>query len=536
MTDTPDMPSTPDAPDSADPLRLIDRYLDDDLSPDEVAQLNAWIKSSSANAALFADKSMIHARLADVLTHADPSQAELAPADTEAPLASLPIQRARDDRVGRSYSPYAAAAVLLLVAGIAASLLWRADSNPTQPATTQSRTVTVTLTDARGAVWGAGSLDADTGVGPIDAGTPLTLDAGVAEIVLDSGAVVKLAGPTELTVTGANSARLSRGRVVAFVPESAHGFCVDTPDMRVTDLGTRFGVRVDPAGASDVQVFEGHVHVRGGPAAAAIDRELAVGQGLRTDGGKVEDTVATSEQAFLDRAPLTEVALPATDASAEVVRRAGPLAYWRFETTDSLVSPNAMGDTLTARLRGDATVDAGGVTFGERGDGVVTVGDPIAGLMRGDYTMELWVRPSGSLSGMIAVQRVGDGHAAALMLTPVGARPGFVRFVHRIPAGLGGGQELFSPEPLTPEQWHHLVAVRRGTRLVMYVDGHEVASTSNATGSIEDSVQMHLGRRMSDTLRDARAYVGRVDEVAVYPHALTADAVYRHYAAVRYAR
>ncbi|MCX6952130.1 MAG: DNRLRE domain-containing protein, partial [Verrucomicrobia bacterium] len=45
----------------------------------------------------------------------------------------------------------------------------------------------------------------------------------------------------------------------AEVPEPAHGFTIDTPDLKVVDLGTRFGVTAGAAGDSHVFVFEGEV-------------------------------------------------------------------------------------------------------------------------------------------------------------------------------------------------------------------------------------------------------------------------------------
>ena len=59
----------------------------------------------------------------------------------------------------------------------------------------------------------------------------------------------------------ANSLKLNRGTLTAVVPPNAIGFTVESPTSKTEDLGTEFGVRVNLAGDSDVEVFKGTVQV-----------------------------------------------------------------------------------------------------------------------------------------------------------------------------------------------------------------------------------------------------------------------------------
>lgn len=93
----------------------------------------------------------------------------------------------------------------------------------------------------------------------LKAGTRLAMTRGLAEIRFKSGATVILSGPCRLELTDGNSANLLRGKVAARVPESAIGFEVRTPQGKVIDLGTEFGVSVGETGNADVFVFEGKV-------------------------------------------------------------------------------------------------------------------------------------------------------------------------------------------------------------------------------------------------------------------------------------
>ena len=69
--------------------------------------------------------------------------------------------------------------------------------------------------------------------------------------------------PTKLQVRDAMHCRLIEGTVTAEVPEPAHGFTIDTADLKVKDLGTRFGLTTGATGNSQVRVFQGEVEVGG---------------------------------------------------------------------------------------------------------------------------------------------------------------------------------------------------------------------------------------------------------------------------------
>lgn len=84
----------------------------------------------------------------------------------------------------------------------------------------------------------------------------------MATIRFESGATVTLEAPSVLEVESAMKCRLLEGSVVADVPESAHGFTIDTAKMKVVDLGLAFGVTATALGDYHVFVFEGEVTVK----------------------------------------------------------------------------------------------------------------------------------------------------------------------------------------------------------------------------------------------------------------------------------
>ncbi|MEM9015956.1 MAG: FecR family protein [Verrucomicrobiota bacterium] len=124
--------------------------------------------------------------------------------------------------------------------------------------TPQGETV-ATLIDAENCRWEGSELPTQEGarLGP----GRLALAEGMATIRFDSGAEVTLEAPTVLEVASSMSCQLVEGSVVADVPDSAHGFTIDTEKLEVIDLGTRFGVTSTPVGGSHVFVFDGEVKV-----------------------------------------------------------------------------------------------------------------------------------------------------------------------------------------------------------------------------------------------------------------------------------
>lgn len=111
----------------------------------------------------------------------------------------------------------------------------------------------------------------------------LALVEGIATLKFKSGAVVTMEAPTTLEILTAMHCRLVEGTLTADVPEPAHGFTIDTPDIKVKDLGTKFGVTAGSAGNSQVRVFEGEVEIGG--LADGKTKRLTEGKGLHVGSG-----------------------------------------------------------------------------------------------------------------------------------------------------------------------------------------------------------------------------------------------------------
>ncbi len=154
---------------------------------------------------------------------------------------------------GRWFSSGIAAAAAAVIAAVVTWFVVEKINGP------EIETV-ATLARAEGCRWAGSELPTAEG-SRLPAGT-LALVEGMATLEFDSGATVTLEAPASLQVTSAMRCRLVEGSVVADVPESAHGFTIDAPDLEVVDLGTRFGLTANQFGGSHVMVFEGEVEVK----------------------------------------------------------------------------------------------------------------------------------------------------------------------------------------------------------------------------------------------------------------------------------
>tara|TARA_R110001592_G_scaffold362475_1_gene676428 strand:+ start:26580 stop:27929 length:1350 start_codon:yes stop_codon:yes gene_type:complete len=88
------------------------------------------------------------------------------------------------------------------------------------------------------------------------------LDGGQLELLFITGVKTTITAPATFAITGENEINVSAGILMAKVTTpKGKGFTVRTPGGPVRDIGTLFGVEIDNAGTSGVQVFKGEVEL-----------------------------------------------------------------------------------------------------------------------------------------------------------------------------------------------------------------------------------------------------------------------------------
>jgi len=135
--------------------------------------------------------------------------------------------------------------------------------------------------------------DAQSTGSHVTVGQRIQIDEGAVELTYDSGTKLLLIAPADFVVHDAGG-QLARGGLIASVPEAGHGFTIVTPNGKVVDLGTEFGLAVDDFGVSEVSVFEGKVEAF--PITADRDGkekvELIKGDSLQWEQGGVTELSA----------------------------------------------------------------------------------------------------------------------------------------------------------------------------------------------------------------------------------------------------
>ncbi|TWT36804.1 FecR protein [Posidoniimonas corsicana] len=281
---------------------LCDRLHDGLLSADESARLNEWLGQRPAARSYYLRFVALHRDLLASDGKRRFGEAELlrdlvasdgAPNDTCEASASMlallnPETPASVRASRRVVGVWQLAAAVLLAMTL--SLFWvngSPDENtvatapePT-PAPAESVAREVTLSHVSpGVVWRSALETHHTGA-TLDAGRSIGIAAGEVELTYSSGTKIMLVGPAEFLVEPAGG-KLARGGLVASVTEAGHGFTIETPNGKVVDLGTEFGVAVDDFGVSEVNVFKGKVEAfPGGGVSQRGKIELNRGDGLQ---------------------------------------------------------------------------------------------------------------------------------------------------------------------------------------------------------------------------------------------------------------
>jgi hypothetical protein len=137
-------------------------------------------------------------------------------------------------------------------------------------------------------------------------GDRLRLREGAAELTFDAGAQVTVFGPADFEITTATSIKCRRGRVTTLVDHRGRGFSIETPQAKVVDLGTQFGLQISDKGETEVVVFQGSIDLSYAPRADADDasgRRMQQGDGLLLkNSGKIERLVSVQRNSFMSAA------------------------------------------------------------------------------------------------------------------------------------------------------------------------------------------------------------------------------------------
>ena len=258
--------------------QLIDAYFDHELSNDELRQFEEMLETDQEIQKALLKESYFYMQLRMGLTTVPKTEFALYDLDEAVILDQQMSQKASlmpsIDTSGTQYgfgevlsstfmhvfsSTKFLFAITLFSIGLFSLLLamlipWNTTldaPNPYKKVTHISQTVD--------AVWGEGVEEESLNL--LFQGTKLDLRSGLAQVEYKSGVRVNLEGPVIFVISGENEGSLLAGKLSAQMVAGAEEFAIKTPIGKVTDLGTEFGIIVDPSQNTDIQVFDGKVEL-----------------------------------------------------------------------------------------------------------------------------------------------------------------------------------------------------------------------------------------------------------------------------------
>jgi PKD repeat protein len=243
---------------------------------------------------------------------------------------------------------------------------------------------------------------------------------------------------------------------------------------------------------------------------------------------------AAGNQVIGDTATIVASGTGTVSDYVKTVQSHGASFYWRFGEAARGSAADATGAT-SGVVGSGVTVGAPGAivgdpdtayTFNGTGNGLVSTPTVAsAPNVTNAFSTSAWFRTTSNGGGKI----IGFGNAQTGNST-VYERHTYIDNAGRLTFGAFPGQGLTvtSPNSYLDGKWHHVVSTLGANGMVLYVDGKQVAARSDATSAADiygfwrvgyDNVGGWPGQPGS------YAFAGDIDEVSVYPTALSAAQV-----------
>jgi hypothetical protein len=447
-----------------------------------------------------------------------------------------------------------AASILSFAAGI-----WLSRHRDANLAQADGASVQATMVSSTGCIWGPGNSGSSLLSRGASGGDSLQLLEGIAEFRVDASDVrVQMEGPASVVLTAQGAASMNYGKVIikagrlpgaAYAVETSFGRVLLEPESEIGLIA--FGSK------AEIHCFRGRAAVES-PWLRSNETDVAnvaleAGEALEfTDvgGATIKSNRAVAQQdRFTPQVSMNSDFLAVTSDYVREIVAAQPVAYWRFEESAAGVIRNEMGATYQGHVKGQVGwAGPEGNRAVELGmnnrQGSIVADESWDSILGGDFTIELWMKPShhhlGSMVGFVGeFDPVVHRNKHGVLLETCGPsgpsdwlRVNQLRFLHRsqLTADPHDGASCFSSQSYEPRRWQHVVAVKEGGELRLYVDGQLMQSAHDELPTPK-GLHMVIGQLYTETVE--RFFIGQLDEVAIYGRALSSEEVAAHHDLLR---
>jgi hypothetical protein len=264
------------------------------------------------------------------------------------------------------------------------------------------------------------------------------------------------------------------------------------------------------------------------PEAGEAAADVATPVDVTADGGTPSDAGADVTSDVKSDAPLQGDGEAGAVSYSATVLADTPLAYWRLDETTGTVCHDATGHGNDATYVGAVTLGVAGALVGDPDTAVqfdgntaqIDVGDKFDFVGKVPLSIEMWANPDVIDNGFRHLER-------KMLYDAFQPSDGMYFYVNAGPKPLaferwsGGVTDNGMKAYVTTGAWWHIVGTFDGTNLSIYVNGSLAATTTTGTSLVANGVHLLWGE----------AFQGRLDELAIYDHALSAARIQAHYMA-----
>lgn len=166
----------------------------------------------------------------------------------------------------RSVNKFSLAAIIFSAAALLAMILYVHFAPPVPYEV-------ATISDSINAQWSSG-LPIAPGTRISSNSQPIRLNQGIIKLQTDDRVDIVLEAPAEFQFLSYSGISLNYGKLFARVSEQGLGFSVATPNSKIVDLGTEFGVLSQIDGSTEVYTYEGKVNLFAGEKSQAKTSQL----------------------------------------------------------------------------------------------------------------------------------------------------------------------------------------------------------------------------------------------------------------------
>lgn len=223
--------------------------------------------------------------------------------------------------------------------------------------------------------------------------------------------------------------------------------------------------------------------------------------------------------------------MPELPSYTEAVIEDSPIGYWRLGESSGDTAADELG-ALPGTYVGSVTLDVPGAlandddTAAQLAQGSDTSyprirWSSVSWIPTGDYCFEIWGKKDNADNAGLWSYALSSANNEILL---------FVRdttTTFYADASVGD----FSHKDIADGEWHHFALVKLGSDVTLFIDGEEVGTLSSSY-TISTGGTLVIGQEQDSVdggYDTAQAWIGSVDEVAIYDHALSQSRIAHHY-------